>query len=239
MDKKMKIEIWSDVICPFCYIGKAKFDQALHEFVAAKDLEIEWKSYQIMPDLATQVGRSIDDVLVEKKRISLEQAKKLNGYATEMAKEVGLTYHFDRAIPANTLRAHQFQHFAKAHGRGAEAEELMFKAYFTAGKNVDDIDTLVQLGHEIGLDEEALRQALVDEKYLHAVHSDMQEAHQIGVNGVPFFVFDRKYAISGAQDPASFLSLLQKSYAEWKKQQDGDGLEIISGHVCTPDGTCD
>ncbi len=239
MNKKMKIEIWSDVICPFCYIGKSKFETALNEFADKNDIEIEWKSFQIMPDLQTKAGRSIDDVLMEKKRISLNEAKQLNGYATLMAKEAGLDYHFEKAIPANTLKAHQFQHFAKANGKANEAEELMFKSYFTDGKNIDDIITLVELGKTIGLDAMALRNALENQTYLDAVKQDIKEAQQIGVNGVPFFVFDRKYAVSGAQDPKAFLEVLQKSMDEWRKENPVTKLEIIEGAVCKPDGTCE
>lgn len=237
--QKMKIEIWSEVICPFCYIGKAKFETALNEFADKNNVEIEWKSYQLMPGLQTQVDRSIHDVLVETKGISLEQAKELNGYATTMAKEAGLHYDFDKAIPANTLRAHQFLHFAKMQGKGNEAEELIFKAYFTDGKNVDDVATLVELGKSIGLDAPALKTALENQTYLDAVKSDIREAQQIGVTGVPFFVFNRKYAISGAQDPKSFLEILQKSFGEWRKENPETRLEIIEGAVCKPDGTCE
>lgn len=236
---KMKIEIWSDVMCPFCYIGKEKFDKAFNEFVDKNNVEIVWKSYQIMPDLQTQPGRSIHDVLVEKKRISRSEAEQLNGYATEMAKAVGLDYDFEKTIPANTLRAHQFQHFAKAKGKGSEAEALMFKAYFTDGKNIDDINTLVELGKTIGLDADELKTALENQMYLNAVKADIQEANQIGVTGVPFFVFDRKYAVSGAQDPKVFLETLTKSFGEWRKNNPLPKLEIIEGAVCKPDGTCD
>lgn len=235
----MKVEIWSDVMCPFCYIGKAKFDLALQDFIDKNDIEIEWKSFQIMPDLQTQPGRSIHDVLVEKKRITLPEAKQLNGYATTMAQEAGLTYDFEKTIPANTLRAHQFQHFAKANGKGIEAEELMFKAYFTDGKNIDDVPTLVALGKTIGLDGEALQLALENQTFLPAVQEDFREAQQIGVSGVPFFVFNRKYAVSGAQNPKSFLEVLEKSFTEWRKENPIQKLEIIEGMSCKTDGTCE
>lgn len=235
----MKVEIWSDVICPFCYIGKAKFETALTEFADKNHVEIEWKSFQLMPDLETQVGRTIHEVLAEKKRISLEEAKNLNGYATEMAKGVGLHYDFDKAVPANTMRAHQFLHFAKVSGKGNEAEELLFKAYFTDGKNIDDIETLAVLGQTIGLDATVLRKALKNETYLQTVKDDIKEAREIGATGVPFFVFNRKYAVSGAQDPKVFLDVLQKSFAEWRKENPVTKLEVIDGKVCRPDGTCD
>jgi len=192
-----------------------------------------------MPGLQTQGDRSIHDVLAETKGISLQQAKELNGYATTMAKAAGLDYDFDKAIPANTLRAHQFQHFAKTQGKGNEAEELMFKAYFTDGKNVDDVATLVELGKSIGLDAPALKTALDNQTYLNEVKNDIREAQQIGVSGVPFFVFNRKYAVSGAQDPKSFLDILQKSFGEWRKENAETKLEIMEGTVCKPDGTCE
>lgn len=235
----MKVEIWSDVICPFCYIGKVKFETALNEFADKNNVEIEWKSYQLMPGLQTQEDRSIHDVLVQTKGISLQQAKELNGYATTMAKAVGLHYDFDKAIPANTLRAHQFQHFAKTQGKGNEAEERVFKAYFTDGKNVDDVETLVELGKSMGLDPLALKTALDNQTYLDAVKNDIKEAQQIGVKGVPFFVFNRKYAISGAQSPESFLDILQKSFGDWRKENPEIKLEIVEGAACKPDGTCE
>ncbi|MGJ1324707.1 DsbA family oxidoreductase [Sphingobacterium faecium] len=238
-DNKMKVEIWSDVMCPFCYIGKKKFETAWNEFAAKNKVEIEWKSFQIMPGLQTQPDRSIHEVLVDQKRISLEQAKQLNGYATQMAKDVGLTYNFDKTVPVNTLKAHQFQHFAKANGKGVEAEELMFKAYFTDGKNIDDMDTLVELGKSIGLDGSALKSALEKQTYLNAIKNEIQEADKIGVNGVPFFVFNRKRAVSGAQDPQVFLDMLQKSFEEWRNENPQTKLEVVEGAVCKPDGTCD
>lgn len=234
----MKIEIWSDVICPFCYIGKVKFETALNDFANKNNVEIEWKSYQIMPELKTQLDKNIDQVLAEKKRINLEEAKQLNGYATSMAKEVGLEYNFDKAVVANTLKAHQFLHFAKDNGKQNEAEELMFKSYFINGKNVDDIPTLIDLGKSIDLDETALRNALEGQIYVNAVKADIKEAEQIGVNGVPFFVFNRKYAVSGAQTPKTFLDILQKSFEEWRVANPVTELDITEGSACGIDGVC-
>lgn len=238
-DKKMKIEIWSDVVCPFCYIGKTKFETALSDFADKNDVEIEWKSYQLMPEITTQVGKNIDQVLAETKGFSVEQAKQMNAQATLMGKQAGLEYNFDKAIVANTFKAHQFLHFAKANGKQNEAEGLMFKAYFTDGKNVDDISTLVQLGKSIGLDADKLKEALEKETYASSVKADIQEAQQVGVRGVPFFVFNRKYAVSGAQDPTAFLEMLEKSFAEWRKDNPKTALEVTQGAVCTPDGKCD
>lgn len=237
-NQKMKIEIWSDVVCPFCYIGKTKFETALDRFTEKNNVEVEWKSYQLMPDLTTQINKNIDQILSESKGLSLEQAKQMNAQAALMGKQAGLEYNFDKAIVANTFRAHQFLHFAKAHGKQNEAEGLMFKSYFTNGKNVDDMITLLELGQSIGLDTNALKIALENETYAPAVKADINEARQVGVRGVPFFVFNRKYAVSGAQDPQAFLEVLEKSFADWHEDNPSTILKVTEGATCDPQGEC-
>lgn len=237
-ESKMKIEIWSDVVCPFCYIGKTKFEAALNEFAEKHEVEIEWKSYQLMPDLVTQPDKTADQVLADSKGWSLKQAKELNDQAAMMGKQAGLDYRFDKAIVANTFQAHQFLHFAKASGKQQEAESLMFKSYFTDGRNIDDLSTLIELGKTIGLDPENLRKALESKTYSNDVKADISEAQQIGVRGVPFFVFDRKYAISGAQSPEVFLETIEKSFAEWRKTHPKATLNITEGATCKPGKPC-
>jgi predicted DsbA family dithiol-disulfide isomerase len=216
MDKeKMEIEIWSDVMCPFCYIGKRKFEQAVAQFPEREHLHVIWKSYQLSPDLVTDPNKDINQYLAEHKGMSVEEAKGLNDQVTQMAAEVGLEYNFDQSVLANSFDAHRFTHFAKQYNKQMEAEEMLFKAYFTDGKNIDDHDTLIQLGLEIGLDPALLEVALHNGSYAEEVRSDIYEAQQVGVRGVPFFVIDRKYAISGAQDSKTFLQALEKAYAEY------------------------
>lgn len=234
----MKIEIWSDVVCPFCYIGKTKFEKALNDFKYKDEVEIEWKSYQLMPDIITQTDKNIDQVLSESKGISLEQAKQMNVQAALMGKQAGLEYNFDKAVVANTFRAHQFIHFAKVHGKQSEAEGLMFKSYFTDGKTVDDLPTLLALGKSIGLDESALKLALENQTYARNVKADIAKANSIGVRGVPFFVFNGKYAVSGAQDPQLFLESLEKSFSEWRKNTPQKAMETKTGTVCSPGKKC-
>lgn len=234
----MKVEIWSDVMCPFCYIGKRKFENALTEFKHDK-IEIEWKSFQLMPNLKTRPDRNLDKFLSEEKGISLEQAASMNTQVTQMAKTVGLNFDFDKAIPANTFKAHLFLHFAKAQRKQNEAEEILFKAYFTKGKNIDEISVLLELGKELGLNTEELKTDLESEQYAEAVRFDIYEAQQIGVRGVPFFVLDRKYAVSGAQESSTFLEILEKSFKEWEIQNAKSKLEINSGNSCSIDGECD
>jgi predicted DsbA family dithiol-disulfide isomerase len=199
-------------MCPFCYIGKRRFEAALAQFKNADDVEIEWKSFQLSPGIKTDPGKSIHQYLAEHKGISIEQAKALNDRVTQMAKEVGLVYNFDKAIPANSFRAHRFSHMAKQHGLQDKAEELLFRSYFTEGKNTDDVPTLVELGREIGLDPAEVTRMLESEQYAEEVKHDISEARQIGVSGVPFFVFNRKYAVSGAQESKVFVEVLEKSF---------------------------
>ena len=207
----MQVEIWSDVMCPFCYIGKRRFEAALEQFGDKDKVQVVWKSFQLSPNMKTNPGKNINQFLAEHKGISVEDAKRMNDRVTQMAAQVGLTYNFDKAIAANSFNAHRFSHFAKQQGKQNEAEEILFAAYFTQGKNTDDLPTLLQLGEEIGLGTAALKTALENESYAEDVRADIYEAQQIGVSGVPFFVFNRKYAVSGAQDSKTFLQALEKA----------------------------
>ncbi|WP_298648908.1 DsbA family oxidoreductase [uncultured Proteiniphilum sp.] len=234
----MKIEIWSDVICPFCYIGKRKFETALAQFADKEHIEVEWKSFQLMPDLNPIPGKSLDDILVETKGMSRGQAEAMNARVTQIAKKIGLVYNLEKSIPANTFNAHRFTHFAKTQGKQGEAEEALFKAYFTDSRDIGDYAVLIELGKEIGLDTEALKTALENGSYADAVRKDIDEAQQLGVNGVPFFVFDRKQAVSGAQEPATFLQVLEGSFAEWRKNNPETKLNVIDGQACSTDGQC-
>jgi predicted DsbA family dithiol-disulfide isomerase len=210
----MKIEIWSDVMCPFCYIGKRKFEAALEQFENKANVEVVWKSFQLNPDMKTDPAKNITEYLAEIKGWSIQQAKEMNAHVTNMAKEVGLHYDFDKAIVANSFDAHRLIQLAKKHGKGDEAEEQLFKAYFTEGKNTDDHSTLIEIGIYIGLNEIEVKQVLASDQFADDVRKDIIEAQQIGVRGVPFFVVDRKYGVSGAQPTEVFLETLTKAWAE-------------------------
>lgn len=209
----MKVEIWSDVMCPFCYIGKRKFEAALAQFPQRDEVEIVWKSFQLNPALQTDPGKNVQQSLAESKGWSMEQAEQAMSYVTEVARSVGLTYHFDKAVVANSFDAHRFTHLAKTQSLQNEAEEGLFAAYFTNGENTADRETLVRIGSEIGLDSETVKQTLEGNDFAVAVRNDIEEARELGITGVPFFVFDRKYAVSGAQDTRLFLEVLEKSLA--------------------------
>lgn len=212
----MKVEIWSDVMCPFCYIGKRKFEAALNQFEHQQEVEIVWKSFQLNPDMEAAPGKTINEYLAEIKGWSVEQAKSMNDRVTEMAKQVGLDYQLDKAVVANSFDAHRFIQFAKTHKKGDAAEERLFKAYFTEGKDTGDRAVLVELAAEIGLDAKEVAAMLETDAFSAEVHKDVYEAQQVGVRGVPFFVLGNKYAVSGAQESATFLQALQKTWEETK-----------------------
>lgn len=239
MENNMKVEIWSDVMCPFCYIGKRKFEAALAQFPHKDKVELVWKSFQLAPELKTQPDKNVHQFLSEHKGISVEQAKGMNDYVTQLASEVGLVYNFDKSIVANSLNAHRFTHFAKRYNKQNEAEEALFRSYFTDRKNIDDHETLVALGKEIGLDAAALQAALENGSYTDDVQADIYEARQIGVRGVPFFVFNRRYAVSGAQEVKAFLETLERSFDEWRTAHPEIHLEVAEGQSCQADGRCD
>lgn len=210
---KLKVEIWADVVCPWCYIGKRRFEQALSQFGHSKDIEVEWRSYQLRPDSNPEPGKSIYKSLAEKKGWTLEYSKQVHEHVATIANEVGLTYNFDKVLVANTFDAHRLLQMARKKGVGENAEELMFKAYFTDGKNIADHQTLIQLGTQLGLISDEISEMLAGTEYSEEVLHDAYEARQIGIQGVPFFLINEKYAISGAQQPEMFLNVLRKAWS--------------------------
>ena len=210
----IEVEIWSDIMCPFCYMGKRKFEQALNQFADAGQVNVTWRSFQLQPDLRDQPGRNIQELLAESKGWGLEKSRKIHDQLADQARQLGLDYQFDKVVIANSFQAHRLIHLAKSQGLGDQAEERIFRAYFTEGKNTGDPETLMALGLEIGLAEAAVREMLGSDQFADQVHSEMAEAQTLGINGVPFFVIDRKWCISGAQDPQVFVAALEKARAE-------------------------
>lgn len=235
----MKIEIWSDVMCPFCYIGKRNFETALEQFSNKNGIEVEWKSFQLDPSLPEVQDSNYTDYLMVSKGLGRPQVEGMLNNVTQMAKGVGLEYDFDRAVMVNSFKAHRVLQLAKTRGLGDAAEERLFRAFFTEGRNIADDDTLLELGKEAGLNETEIRSSLSDERYSDMVRQDIQEARAIGVTGVPFFVFNRKYAVSGAQPPQAFLQTLEKTYAEWREANPEIKIEVTKGQSCSIDGVCD
>lgn len=218
----MKVEIWSDLMCPFCYIGKRRFEQALQQFKYADKIEVEWKSFQLNPDMETDPDQNINEYLAETKGWSLEQARQMNQRVTEMAKEVGLEYKMDQAVGANSFDAHRLIQFAKENNKGAEAEEALFSAYFTDSKNIADHETLLKIADTIGLDIDETQTVLKSDRYTNQVKHDIEIASSINIRGVPFFLFDRKFAVSGARETEVFLKALKQSWSAWLQENKKD-----------------
>lgn len=234
----MDVEIWSDVMCPFCYIGKRKFETALSQFPHKEQINVVWKSFQLNPDMKTEPGKNINQYLAEVKGWSLEEARRMSEHVMGMAREVGLSYDFDKAVVANSWDAHRLIQLAKLHGLGDAIEERLFLAYFTEGRDTSDHATLLELGTEIGLDPTAVQQLLDSNQFAEAVSRDVYEAQQVGARGVPFFVLNRRYAVSGAQQPETFLGALNTAWAEWEKANPVLTEVQADGPVCTPGEIC-
>jgi protein disulfide-isomerase len=209
----MKIEIWSDIMCPFCYIGKRHLEKALESFSGRNQVEITWKSYQLDPTIPMSFVEPVGvyEYLADRKGWTLEQSEHMHERVVEMAASVGLTYIFDKAVVANSLLAHRVIQLAKSKGLDDVMEEIFFKAYFTDGKDLASVEVLVSLGEQAGLDEAEIRSAIASEDLAYLVSQDIQEGVNLGVRGVPFFVFDRKYGISGAEPIQVFIDTLNQT----------------------------
>ena len=210
----MTVEIWSDVVCPFCYIGKRRFEEALQQFNQKENVEIVWRSFQLDPDGQPAPGTGLNQYLAERKGISLEEAKRMNDYVTQTAADAGLQFQLEKAIIGNTFNAHRLLHLAKEKAVQNEVKEALLKAYFTEGKNISDQSVLLNIATTAGINTDEANALLNSNEHASDVFADQQRAQQIGVRGVPFFVFNNKYAVSGAQATKVFAEVLQKAGEE-------------------------
>lgn len=233
----MNIDIWSDVRCPFCYIGKKKFEIALEKFPHKDAVKVTWKSFQLDPNLKTQPGISPKEHFATQKGISIQQVEDMYQQVINAAEDVNLTFNLDKSVVANSFNAHRLIQLAKTKNLGNEIEEKLFKAQFTEGKNIDDKDTLLEIGISIGLDEKEVKEVLASDTFSKEVQKDEADARSIGVGGVPFFVLDNKYAVSGAQSPETFLSALTQVWEESDKEK--SPVILANGESCDIDGQCD
>jgi predicted DsbA family dithiol-disulfide isomerase len=211
---KMVVEVWSDVMCPFCYIGKKKFETALAQFAHKDEVEVRWKSFQLDPDVKADDAKNYTQFLAQKKGMSAEQVNGMFANVTEIAAAVDLTLDFDKAIVANSFDAHRLTHLAAKYAKKTEAKQALFAAHFTDGKDIGSHAVLLELAIQLGLDKTEVETMLKSDLYAKEVNQEIQEAAQLGINSVPFFVINRKYAVSGAQDPSVFLGALQKAFKD-------------------------
>lgn len=238
MGNTLKIQIWSDIMCPFCYIGKRRIEGALQNFEHKDAVEIEWKSFQLDPNFVASPDDSLVEHLADKYRKDEVWAQEMLDSMTQNAKNSGLDFHFEKAIMANSEHAHRLLHLAKKFNCADALKELLFKAYLTDGKDINDLNVLKNMALEVGLNAETIDEVLQTNAFADEVQKDMLEAQNIGVQGVPFFVFDAKYAISGAQHEETFLKTLQKVWNEGAFDARVTVLNTNDGNSCGVEG-CD
>jgi predicted DsbA family dithiol-disulfide isomerase len=210
----VKVDIYSDVVCPWCAIGKARFESALSRFAERDEVEVRYRSFELDPGAPASSERDLAAHLAEKYGMSIEKARESQRRLTELAALDGLDFHFDRARRANTFDAHRLLHFAHEVGLEAALKARLFDAYFTEGEAIADRDTLVRLGSEVGLDALKSAEMLDSDRYAAEVRADEQMARDLGITGVPFFVIDDRYGISGAQSADFFLGALEAAWGE-------------------------
>ncbi len=211
MNDTLRVDIWSDIACPWCYIGKHRFEAGVAEFARQNpdiDIEVESHSFELAPDTPDHYDGSEIDFLTTHKGMPREQVAQMLEQMTKMAELEGITFDFEKLRHANTSRAHRVLHLAKSQGLQAEMQDRLFRAYFAEGRQLADVDTLAELGEEVGLDAEEVREAYDDEDFEAAVERDVTRARMLGVNGVPYFLFEEKYAVSGAQSAETFANVL-------------------------------
>lgn len=219
----MKIEIWSDIACPWCFIGKRRFETALDGFAHRDDVEVEWRSYQLDPSLPDHYAGTETEYLSQAKGLPADQVRQMFDHVTAQAADEGLDYDFDSIVVANSFTAHRFLHLAKTRGVMSQAKEELLSGHFEKGRNIGDVDYLAEVDQSVGIDADETRRILATDEYTAEVKADFAEAQALGANGVPFFVIDRKYGISGAQPPEVFSQALATAWGESQK------LTVLAG----------
>lgn len=234
----MQVEVWSDILCPFCYIGKRTFEQALANFGNKNSIQLIWKSFQLDPSISNNEAIAYSQHLQQKKGWTPAQTADIMKHVSQRAEKVGIHFNLEKAIIANSFKAHCLSHYALEQGKQNEMEEALFKAHFCEGKNIGDDDTLGDLAATIGLRRNEAMEAIGNPIYAAAVTADIQEAIQLGISGVPFFVYNRRYAVSGAQDEAVFSQTLAKAFTDWTASTRIESLGASDEATCGTDGTC-
>jgi predicted DsbA family dithiol-disulfide isomerase len=217
----IKIDVWSDIACPWCYIGKRNLETGLAETTGDDDapvVEIEFHSFELAPDTPVDFDGGEVDYLAGHKGVSPDEARQMLERVTGVAADAGLAYRFDLLRHTNTVKAHELLHFAKEKGKQLELAERLMSAYFQEGRHVGVDDELVALAEDAGLDAEEARSALTSHRYLDAVRADQEQAAAYGINGVPFFVIDGQYGVSGAQPPAAFAQIARQLWQERREE---------------------
>jgi predicted DsbA family dithiol-disulfide isomerase len=228
----MKVEIWSDIACPWCYVGKRRFESALEQFEHADDVEVVWRSFELDPTAPRTHPEPQDELLARKYGMPVERARAMNERMAGEARKEGLDFHFERVKVGNTFDAHRLVHLAAESGKADAMKERLMRAYLTEGEALGDPETLGRLGAEVGLEADRVRQVLASDELAADVRADEERARAFGISGVPFFAIDERYGVSGAQTPAVLLGALRQAYEERTPTAVGDG----GGAQCDENG---
>jgi len=233
----MKVDIWSDTRCPFCYIGKKNFEKALQDFPHQDQVEVRWHSFQLDPNLKTDVSKNHYEYISEVKGIPMSQMMQMHDNLIQIGKKAGIDFNFDEVKVSNSFRSQMLIQMAKAQGKADEMEEIVFKAYFIDGKNVDDTEVLAELGQKVGLRRDEVLEALESQVLKTIVNNDIAAANAMGIRGVPFFIINEKYGVSGAQPVDLFSEVLEKSWNE-NAGNSSSVQAIQEGDSCGIDENC-
>ncbi|HUQ64139.1 MAG TPA: DsbA family oxidoreductase [Acidimicrobiales bacterium] len=226
----MRVDIWSDVVCPWCYIGKRRMEDALSRFDHAADIDVVWRAFELNPSAPATYDGDNTDRLARKYGVSRAEAEAMNERVTRIADDEGLAFRLDIARPGNTFDAHRLLHLAAERGRQDELKEELLAAYQARAEAIGDHEVLVKAAVTTGLDEVEVRAVLQSDRYGDDVRADERAAQEIGVTGVPFFVFDGRYAVSGAQSSDVLLEVLQRAWTERPP------VQVVAGDACGPEG---
>ena len=229
----MDIEIWSDIACPWCYVGKRRFEAALAQFAHRDEVTVTWRSFELDPEAPAERTGDRAEHLAGKYGMSVEQAREAERQMTETAAGDGLQFRLDVARAGNTFDGHRLVHLAKAHGRQDEMKERLLHAYFSEGELISDHATLARLAQEVGLPADEVRETLASDRYGAEVREDERTAHGFGISAVPTFVVDRRLGASGAHPPEALLSLLDQG---WESRTPVTVAAALDGESCGVDG---
>ncbi|KFC21219.1 DsbA family oxidoreductase [Epilithonimonas lactis] len=233
----MKVDIWSDTRCPFCFIGKRNFEKALQTFSQNDKVEVNWHSFQLDPNMKTDLAKNHYEYLSEVKGFPMAQIMQMHENLIQSGKNAGIDFNFDDVKVSNSFKSQMLVQIAKEKGKANEMEELLFEAYFKSGKDIDDVEVLSEIGEKLGFPKEEIQDAVQSPELAKLVKNDIFAANSLGIKGVPFFVFNEKYGVSGAQPIDLFSEVLEKSWSEFSEND--SKLKIIEeGDSCKIDGNC-
>lgn len=233
----MKVDIWSDTRCPFCFIGKRNFEKALQTFSQNDKVEVNWHSFQLDPNMKTDLTKNHYEYLSEVKGFPMSQIMQMHENLIQSGKNAGIDFNFEDVKVSNSFKSQMLIQLAKEEGKANEMEELLFEAYFQLGKDIDDVEVLSDIGEKLGFSKEEIQDAVQSPELAKLVKNDIFAANSLGIKGVPFFVINEKYGVSGAQPTDLFSEVLEKSWSEFS-ESNSDIQIIQAGDSCDIDGNC-